>query len=331
MKDFLAHHSYLIIWILALIIVGSIAILIVQLNGITTGPLNPETATPVTIPPIPTIPPKPSVTLTIVKSAGGNSLFVQWQNLPDNTMALDIFRGKTGATSTWMLWKTLTLTPGELANGTANLDLGTSLESGYSFYVQAVTGGGDSSSTIIWTSSSTVPVVATSTPGGGPAPSGNNPPPDNTPSSSPSSSSPSSPENPSSTSPGAPSSSNPGTPGNGNNSSTPPGNPYYNPEVKITGYGTAPGSFWVEHLNQSIQIGWQNIPAGVDTIMVARGASSTGPWTTIITQQNPGSNGSYSLQLVDDNLDQSNYYEMTALEATTTIATYGPVYLEASN
>ena len=104
-------------------------------------------------------------------------------------------------------------------------------------------------------------------------------------------------------------------------------NPYYNPQVQISGYGTAPGSFWVEHVNQSIEIGWQDLPINIDTITVARSASSTGPWSTIIIQHNPGATGSYSLQLVDNSVQDSYYYEMTAFQGTTTIATYGPVYL----
>ena len=130
---------------------------------------------------------------------------------------------------------------------------------------------------------------------------------------------PSPPQNPSS------SSSSSGAGANNTPSST-QGDAYYNPEVQITGYGTAPGSFWVEHVNQSIEIGWQNIPANVNTILVARSASSTGPWGTI-TQQNPGENGSYSLQLVDNSLNEPYYYLMTAFNGSTTVATYGPVYL----
>jgi hypothetical protein len=366
MKDFLSRHSYIVIWVLALLIIGSLAILIFQLNGITVGTIVPTTATIPTIPASPAASGSPaaqaapSVTLTIAKSAGGNSLFVQWQNLPSGTVELDIFRSKTGATSTWSLWKTISITPGQLVDGNFNIDLGSSSLAGYLFYVQAGSGGsgagggsGDNSpstdgETILWTSSSTVPIVTTSTPSGdGSNPGdGNPPPPDTPPASSPSSSASSSlPQNPSSTPPSEPSSSPSSTPpsnsGPGNNPSStenpqpspPPGNPYYNPQVQITGYGTASGDFWVEHADQSIEIGWQNIPAEVDTITVARAtgtASSTnptGPWNTIITQQNPGTSGSYSLQLVDNSLNDPYYYEMTALEGSTTIATYGPVYL----
>lgn len=347
MKEFLAHHSYLIIWILALVIIGSAAVFIFQLNGITTGsiqnpsPLIRSIPTGPATPSAPAIPPTPSITLTIVKSAAGNSLYVQWQNLPGNTTAINIFRGKTNSTSSWELWKTLNISAGGGENGNASIDLGSSLENGYSFYVEAVTNGagggengnGNGSSTVLWVSSSTTPIIATSTPPETPPSNGNNPPADNppaSPSSTPSSTSPTEPSSPSSTNPGGGNNGNGGgggTGGGGSGNNPPQGNPYYNPQVQITGYGTAPGDFWVQHVNQSIEIGWQNLPAQVTSIVVARSQSSDGPWNTIISQQNPGTSGSYSLQLVDNTIGDPYYYEMTAFNGTTTIATYGPAYL----
>src|ERR1700722_9991720 len=99
MREFLAQHSYLIIWILAPVIIGSAAILIVQLNGYVpsvgispiltpSGQLRSATPTKTVVVP----PPPPSVTFTIEKSKTGNTFVVQWQNLPSNTSALDIFR-----------------------------------------------------------------------------------------------------------------------------------------------------------------------------------------------------------------------------------------------
>lgn len=328
MKDFLARHSYIIVWVLSLFVVGLLAYVIFQLNSYvpppSAAPGNPYTPS---IHPDYVPPPAPSVTFFIEKAAknatSGNQFVVQWQNLPNGTVALNILRSTTGKNN-WSLWKTITLTPDELGSGTANLDIGNANEAGYSFEVEAVndtgSGGddGNSSSTILWTSSSTIPVVTTSTP---PAPP-ENPPPQTPP-----------PENDtSSTSSGTdqnngnqnqPSS----TPQESSTSETTSGIPYYNPQVQITAYGNAPGSFWVSHVNQNIEIGWQNIPAGIDTITVARAASSTGPWNTIIIQHNPGTNGSYSLQLVDGTFNDPYYYEMTALEGTTTVATYGPAYL----
>ena len=268
-----------------------------------TGPLeyNSPASNPLpSAPGAPAAPLPPSVTLTVVKSAAGNSLFVQWQNLPTGTTALNIFRGKAGATSTWMLWKTLTITPGELADGSINLDLSTEALDGYSFYVQAAEGADNAGDgqMILWISSSTTPAVTTSTSSNGQQNPEDNTQPQSSTASSSSPTEPSPPQNPSS------SSSSSGAGANNTPSST-QGDAYYNPEVQITGYGTAPGSFWVEHVNQNIEIGWQNIPANVNTILVARSASSTGPWGTIITQQNPGENGSYSLRLVDNSLKQT--------------------------
>ncbi len=338
MKDFLARHEYIVVWVLFLVIIGSLAYVILQLNSyvptVGTPPLPPSQSAanggPAAQPPA--LPPTPSVSFFIQKApknaTSGNSFIIQWQNLPNGTVALNILRATTGQNN-WSLWKTVTLTHDELGSGTANINIGTSTEGGYSFEIQAVGDNGEttnvgnststSGETVLWTSSSTIPVVTTSTPPEPPMPP---PPPQNPPANNPTSSTPQNPENPTSTS----SSTNPSNNGNNNN-----GIPYYNPQVQITAYGTAPGSFWVSHVNQSIEIGWQNIPAGIDTITVARSASSTGPWNTIIIQHNPGTSGSYSLQLVDDTIDQPYYYEMTALEGTTTIATYGPAYLDTNN
>jgi hypothetical protein len=336
MKDFFARHSYLVVWVLALVIFGSLAYAILQLNFYVptpnAAPSGGSSGTAAVQ--SPAIPP-PSVNFFIQKAASGNSFVVQWENLPNGTVALNILRSTTGQDN-WTLWKTVTITPDELDSGNADLAIGTATEAGYSFEVEAVsgnastTGVGNSSSTsgqtVLWTSSSTIPVVTTSTPPEQNPPSqnppGQNPPPQSTPSSTSSSTNPSTSSNPSSSSS---SSEN-----NSSTSQTPSGIPYYNPQVQITAYGNAPGSFWVSHVNQSIEIGWQNIPEGVDTITVARSASSTGPWSTIIIQNNPGTSGSYSLQIVDDTIDEPYYYQMTALDGTTTIATYGPAYLDPS-
>lgn len=331
MRDFLGRHTYLIIWILSLTIIGALAILIFQLNSIIpsapTAPNLPTTPGTPTIPVIPMPPPLPSVSVFVQKAPAGNSFVVQWQNLPNGTVALDIFRGKTGTDSAeWALWKTVSITSGELGGGSTSFDIGSATEAGYSFYEEAQGGGGgglNGSSTdtgpIFWTSSSTAPIVTTSTPPNPPNSPGE---PDNNPNN------PSEPETPSS----SPSSSPPSSPSQNlpsNPTSTPPpsGIPYYNPQIQIEVYGNAPGSFWVQHVNQSIQIGWQDIPDGITAITVARSASSTGPWNTILNQENPGSNGSYSLQIVDDTIDNPYYYEMTAQDGTTTVATYGPEYL----
>ncbi len=46
----------------------------------------------------------------------------------------------------------------------------------------------------------------------------------------------------------------------------------------------------------------------------------------VFTQANPGV-AAYSIQIADDTLGQPYYYEMQAFAESSTIATYGPVYL----
>jgi hypothetical protein len=322
MRDFLSRHSYIIIWVLALIIIGSIAILIIKLNGTTTGT---GTAAVVIKPPRPrpqppAPPPAPVVSITIQKSKSGNSFVVQWENLPNGTIALEIFRGKTGTDpSTWSLWKTITLTPDELASGKVVIDIGSANEAGYSFYEEAVNGSPDngSSTSPLWTSSPIIPIVTTSTPPDLPP---NNPPqqPPNNPT--PSSTNPIIPPDNASTSIPTSTSENP--------PQTPTGTPYYNPQVQISSYGSPQsGNFWVQHVDNKIQIGWQNLPAGTNSFTVSRSADQNGPWDTVITQINPNITGPDSIQVVDDTLGQPYYYQMTAQNGNETIATYGPVYL----
>jgi hypothetical protein len=270
--------------------------------------------------PTPVAPPPPSVTLTLEESKGGNTLLLQWSYLPNGTASLEIFRSTKGKDN-WTLWKTITLTADQLANGSLGIDVGSSTFSNYSFYVEAV-GNGDSTSTTtstLWTSSSTDPVITTSTSNSPPPP----PPPPNNPPSEPGNAT----TTPTSTPPvnNPPSSTNPG----GNTPPpTPSGTPYYSPQIQITGYGQAEtGNFWVQHVDQKIQIGWQNLPSITDDIVIVRSSDQGGPWSTVLTQQNQGVDGAYSIQVVDDTLDQPYYYELNAEAGGTIIATYGPVYL----
>jgi hypothetical protein len=322
MKSFLSKYSFLVIWILVIIIVGALFILVVQpsLHFGSTQTLSPSVASAT---PTPVVPATPSVTLTIQKSKAGNTLLVQWQNLPANTTALDIFRGLKNSTSGWSLWQTLILTPGELTNGNALIALGKATLDGYSFYVEAVIGNGNgtnggqgsgSNPTVLWTSSVSEPTVTTSTPTGTP---GSTTPPEGTPTSS-------TPLPQPSSTPPASSSSAPTT----NPPATPSGTPVYNPQVQIQSYGSPQtDNFWVEHIDQKIEIGWQNLPPETDSVVVLRSDSEYGPWVVVLSQQNSGVNTAYSIQLVDNTLGAPYYYEMNAVSESTTIATYGPVYL----
>lgn len=325
MGAFFSKHQYLIIWISALIIIGAIAILIIQLNGYflpTATSLHQPTPAPSVS--APSLPPAPSVTLTIQ----GKNLLVQWQNLPGGTTALNIFRSKKN-TNDWELWKTIQLNVDQLLDGSQLLNLGLN-GSDYSYYFQAVGGNSDDNSTstenILWTSSSTDPGNGTSTNqnggggGNGGAGNGNNG---------------GGGSNGNSSSSGQGQGGNNGNGGggsNGNSSGTgggsgPGGNAYYNPQIQVTGYGADNGNFWVQHASQSIEIGWQDLPSSTDSITVTRSQNQNGPWDQILQEQNPGTTGSYSLELVDGTVDEPYYYEMNVYQGTTLLATYGPDYL----
>ena len=342
MRAFLARHQYLIIWISGLLIIGALTILVIQLNGVSLpNALSLNQPSPNATPLAPALPPTPSISLTIQKSRSSSTLMLRWQNLPDGTTELLIFRGKANSTSSWKLWKTVVLGQDQFSNGTASFKLNPG-DAGYEYFVQASSGGGgvngNASSTILWESSPTVPTTGgdsgggnggTNGSGGGTGGGGNG---DNGNGSegggNSSTTQGSGGGNSSSSNGGNGSSTGIGTgggTGGGNSSGT--GDPYYNPQIQITGYGTANGSFWVQHVNQSIEIGWQDLPTSTTAITVTRSQDKNGPWNQILSQQNPSPSGSYSLQLVDGTLGDPYYYEMTAFTGTTTIGVYGPAYL----
>lgn len=280
----------------------------------------------------PAAPLLPSVGLSVITSSSGNTFRIEWHNLPDGTVALNILRrAKDKPNAPWTLWKQVTVPANELAGGFASFGIGSSLFSEYSFSIQAVgnlTGQGENGTTTIgqtitWISSSTTPTVVTSTP---PTPPPASPPSDQppTPTSSPTSTPPA--PTPSSTPTSTPSTPT-GTPAG------PQGIPYYNPQVQLSGYGYPPtGSFWVQHTNQKIEIGWQNLPVEATIAEIYRASEADGPWIRILTQSGIDTVGPYTIQLVDNTLGAPYYYQMNAKNGAATIATYGPVLLPpASN
>jgi len=337
MRSFLSKHQFLVIWIAGLTIIGALTVLVIQLNnsfiggpaGSQAGPIAPLAGTGA----VP-LPPAPSVSLTLqTASSGAQSLNLQWNNLPGTTDALLIYRGKGNDTSTWTLWKTIELTLGQLANGNAQFVL-SKKDTGYEYYVQAVNsggggnGGGASTSTdVLWTSN---PVAPSQGGGGNGNGSGQAPPPGSNGGGNGGTQGGGTGGQPTGTTQGG--GGNGGTQGGGGtgNGPGPSGNPFYNPRIQITGYGTAPGSFWVQHVNQSIEIGWQDLPASTDGIVVSRAATSTGPWNQVLAQNNPGETGSFSITLVDGTLGDPYYYQLVAFHGTTTVATYGPIFLPAT-
>lgn len=279
------------------------------------------------------VPRIPRVQLTIQLSQRGNKLVVDWANLPANTLALDIFRSLKNKND-WALWKTIPLSTLDLPGGQASFNIGNDTFANYSFYVEARGlggsggGAGQSTSTILWTTF--VPQVATTTapasPAGpgptGPGPAGATP---GAQSSSTPSSTAAAPQSPASGTASAATSSSSGTGGAGPAST---GTPYYTPQLQISGYGPTPaGNFWVQHVDQRIQLSWQDLPPQTTRFTIERSLAQTGPWTVVLSQQNPAITGIHSVQIVDNTLGQPYYYEMLLYEGNVLIATYGPAYL----
>jgi hypothetical protein len=305
-------------------------------------------------------PPTPQISLTIRKLKTGNSLIVEWTNLPETTAALDLFCSalmKPTASSSWTLWKEILLSSGELAAGNREVQLGIWYKRCSFYVVQAITAHGVGSlkigatttldftngvtgsgnEAVLWTSGATTPAVTISTvglppmpkegtssePSGGKQETNNNPSSTNNPSSAipnPLQAQPTSSLNPGQSSSSLAASSSLPAP-------SASGTPYYNPQVQIYAYA-ASGSpiFWVQHAGQGIEIGWQNIPPLTDTIVILRSENQNGPWNAFMTQKKLPTN-SYSLQVIDSSLNAPYYYEMQAISGSNTVATYGPDYL----
>ena len=316
MKDFLSRYAFILIFTGIVMMVGVIFIGIVELN-LHLSRSTPTSSGSPTHAPVIKIVPDPVVTLTIQRSKGANNLIIDWQNLPSGTTALNIFRGLKNSTSGWSLWRSVFIRSDQLGSGSLSLNLGTASVSPYSFYIEAVNGNGggagaNTSSTVLWTSSLTQPSVTASAVQGIP--------PSAVPSQSPPSSSTNNPAPAPAPSPSLASAPAPAP--------TPSGTPFYNPQVQVEGYQQQQAqNFWVQHVDQKIQIGWQNLPPTTNNLVIFRAPNQDGPWSVVLSQKNPGVNGAYSIQIVDNTLGQPYYYEMNAAADNVTIATYGPVYL----
>ncbi len=277
---------------------------------------------------------KPEVHL--YKKAGG--LILKWDNLPKGTQKVTIYRTKLGTTD-WKPWKTFEIDSTTLASG--YIEIKTSEEfKGYIFYAEAITtgsgtststGGGGSGSSgdniILWQSSSTTIEVlppgfppiggpgASSTPSStGTGGQGNN------------ASTTTTPPNPTPPTPTSTSQTPSSTTG-GSQAPTSTG-VYYAPDGTITGTTEVQhDDFWVEHVNRSIEVGWQNLPATTNLIIVYRSTNNSGPWLELFRQEDPMSPS--SLRLLDNTLQAAHYYRMEAKHDSTVLKTYGPLLLPA--
>ena len=258
------------------------------------------------------------------------TVVIQWKYLPEGTNKIKIYRSKNGGP--WIYWKTIDLSS---TSGQAELRMAVGENANnYTFYAEGL---GDEGTT--WTSppitasTSTPPTSGTNPPPAGPNP---NPPPAGPPPPG-STSTPTSTPPPNPPPPGAPSS----TPPDSTPTSTPPPPPgatpsstttgtvnYYNPDGTPAGnYTPPPDTFWVQHVNNNIEMGWQNLPVGTTNVVINRSTGEDGPWTTLLIQQSPDQPG--LLRVVDSSINAPHYYQMQARAGSSVLATYGPVLLEA--
>jgi len=80
-------------------------------------------------------------------------------------------------------------------------------------------------------------------------------------------------------------------------------------------------------VDNKIELNWQNIPSGTDSLHVFRSATSTGPWTGLLIQYNPLIGTPGSIKIVDETVTQPFYYRMEARQGSQALGLYGPVFL----
>ncbi|RME59705.1 hypothetical protein D6779_03665, partial [Candidatus Parcubacteria bacterium] len=107
---------------------------------------------------------------------------------------------------------------------------------------------------------------------------------------------------------------------------------FYTPELKVssTELPDPTEHFWARHVNNQIELGWQEIPSATSLVIVQRSPQAQGGFQELLRQNNPETVGPYTLRLVDDTLHKPRYYLMQAYGADDELLQeYGPVFLDA--
>lgn len=267
-------------------------------------------------------PESPSLTFQIKDD---HTITFIWKYLPDGTKYVNIYRARKG-TQDWTFWKRVTIAEAERLGGTIDFLLGPKEKSGdYDYYGEAI---GDDEKPL-WKSPGGAPLPPPPSGTGNPPPSPGNtttttPVTPGTPA--PTSSLPLKPA-PTSTPPPPPSGAIPpsGAP------QCPPGMPcYYTPQLTLSGTSTPPtASFWVHHVNDDIELGWQGLPTSTTRIIALRAVAETGPWVELLRQQNPVQILYYRIRFSDETLYETRYYKIERYEGAIKKDTYGPLLLNA--
>ncbi len=254
-----------------------------------------------------------------VKEDGTLAIF--WQNLPKDTKTLNIYR-RDQESGDSVLWKTV-----EVTGESGSLDLGREEGGSATYTVEGVSASGSTAwssvgnttsagTTGSQSSSGQISTSSSQTSNPGQQNQTTIPPPATTPPVTP----PPATTLPPSTPPPA-------------SSTPPPSEPvdistiiYYTPSGQISGTSSVSiASFWVQHVNKKIEIGWQNIPTSTTKIIIYRSQSQSSGYVKLLEQTDLLT--SYMIRLEDNAVNEDYYYKMEAKNGLTLIATYGPVFL----
>lgn len=105
---------------------------------------------------------------------------------------------------------------------------------------------------------------------------------------------------------------------------------YYTPSGQVAGTSSMPTTtFWVQHVNQKIEIGWQNIPSSTTKLVILRSKTENSGYEQLFIQQDPITAGNDFIRLEDNTVRDSYYYKMEARTNTSLIQSYGPTFLPA--
>jgi hypothetical protein len=267
---------------------------------------------------------KPATPTIRIELVNKHLLIIWWGNLPYGTTHIELYRIKQGGN--WDKWQTFSFGP-EDEEGFAKISTAENLGE-YAFYAEAVNDYGR----VVWTSEDTPSTQFPQNPFSEAA-SSEQPTEEITPSSTLNSS-----LQPSSTTPAESplSSSTPSQTPTSSSAIPPPSSTpsttlyyYYRPDGTISyTYSPQLENFWVTHIDQAIEIGWQNLDESVTNVIIYRAASETGPWSQLLKHQYSSSMGPTAIRITDDSLNKPYYYKMEARSAgNAVVAAYGPKLL----
>lgn len=252
-----------------------------------------------------------------VKVDNSTTITIEWNNLPDGTVKLLVYRAKKG-TEDWKLWKTIVLKNGE-QGGSFSFNLSTGDAYSYKYYGQAVSENGNSA----WKGA---PFEAQPT-----TPETEIPPQSQSPINFPSNSTPTPATNSSSAQSSASIPSEPSSPALPSSPTSATSALYYTPSIQPSSNTdpTPKDDFWVQHTSNYIEIGWQNLSASATRVIVYRASDDTGLWSSLLNQQITSENRSFVIRLLDNSLNTPHYYKMETYSDADIMKTYGPILLPA--